>query len=1250
MLHRQTTRNDTDKMESLPTSRGREQTRAPKRLTHADYAVGWVTALPLELAAAQTMLDEIHDSLPQEPNDSNTYTLGRIGRHNLVMACLPAGKYGTTGAAVVASNMRRSFRFIQVGLMVGIGGGVPGRVDIRLGDVVVGSGVVQYDYGKTVPPGRIYRTGNTREPPENIATAVAKLQAIYETHPSRISTILSRVLERHQDMSEYTCPGSSQDLLFESAYDHPSSMHTCDACDEEKLQKRPARLHHGPKVHRGKVASANQVMRYGTARDQLADELGVLCFEMEAAGLMDIFPCLVIRGICDYSDSHKNKQWQRYSAIVVAAYAKDLLSVMPTRAFSKTPMPVRSGANERTLDRREKRLDSLKYDRLNSRYGDIEAAQYETCEWLLSHQDYMDWQDPTKLGQHHGLFWISGKPGSGKSTLMKFAYTQKAKEPATNAITTSFFFNASGTELEKTTIGMHRSLLLQLLEKIPDLQEVLDDPGGASYNEDSIEWTIGALRYVFSAAVAKLGSRRLTCIIDALDECDETLVRSMVTYFEDVAQRAVSSGTQLRVCFSSRHYPHISLRRGLQLILQDQSGHKEDIEMYVRKNLKHDEGEYIENILAEILRKAGGVFMWVVLVVGILNKEIDRGHMLRVERRLQQIPQELSALFRDILTRDNENMAEALLSLQWILYARRPLRPEEFYFAVGSGPNPEPGIFTEWNPRHLTPKAMDRIVVSSSKGLAEVSKSTDRSVQFIHESVRDFLVKEKGLHELWSELGENFESLSHDRLKQCCGSYLMVDISQHLADNETCLDTPTRTGEAWRLQISRRFPFLRYATHNVLHHADVAAVNQPQDSFLEEFPLKHWIKLDNLFETNSSRRHTPKASLLYILAERNGMRLLKSLPWPHPDMHVSGEIYQYPLFAALAHGHRDAASFLLQQDTGLSIDNFPGLQDGEPDFMPRSLLLWAAGIGDVSTVKLLLEMYNVGINSKNADKRTPLSVAAEHGHEALVRLLLATNAVDVDGIDIWRRTPLSYAAERGHEAIVQLLLATRAANVNFKDALGRAPLTYAAEEGHSAVVQLLLATTVVNVDSKDYSGWTSLSYAVRRGHEAIVQLLLATNAVNVDSKDHWGQTLLSFAARHGHEAVVQLLLATNNVNVNSKDYNNRTPLSHAAKGGHQAVVRLLLATNAVDVNSKDRLDRTPLPYAAEEGHEAIVQLLLATPSIDIMKESDSGRSPILYAVRKKHWTTVGRLRLAIDAMNDNPATSSQGNDDDDAGS
>src|SRR5271156_6262542 len=156
---------------------------APRRLRREDYNVGWVCALPIELAAAQEMLDEEHQDRPHDPNDTNLYTFGCIGEHNVVLACLPAGRIGTNSAAAVALQMKSKFTAIRFGLMVGIGGGVPSaESDVRLGDVVVSQpymehgGVIQYDFGKTTPSG-FMRTGYLNTPPTVLLNALAKLQS-----------------------------------------------------------------------------------------------------------------------------------------------------------------------------------------------------------------------------------------------------------------------------------------------------------------------------------------------------------------------------------------------------------------------------------------------------------------------------------------------------------------------------------------------------------------------------------------------------------------------------------------------------------------------------------------------------------------------------------------------------------------------------------------------------------------------------------------------------------------------------------------------------------------------------------------------------------------------------------------------------------------------------------------------------------------------------------------------------------------
>lgn len=307
----------------------------------SNYVVGWICAVITEYVAAQEFLDEEHEGPTfVSPNDTNDYTLGKMGQHNVVIAVLPDGEYGTASAANIATNMLNSFPNVRIGLMVGIGGGVPSeKHDIRLGDVVVSAsrdsdgGVFQYDFGKAIQGQGFQHTRLLNQPPTILRTAMTGLRTQYERKGHQLEKAIQDILEKNTRIRQkYKRPESSTDRLFQ-----PGAIHTCEDCaqcaeDPSKVVLRASRASDDddPAIHYGLIASGNELMKDALIRDRLAAEKDVLCFEMEAAGLMNTFPCLVIRGICDYSDSHKNKWWQGYAAMVAAAYTKDLLRRIPS--------------------------------------------------------------------------------------------------------------------------------------------------------------------------------------------------------------------------------------------------------------------------------------------------------------------------------------------------------------------------------------------------------------------------------------------------------------------------------------------------------------------------------------------------------------------------------------------------------------------------------------------------------------------------------------------------------------------------------------------------------------------------------------------------------------------------------------------------------------------------------------------------------------------------------------------------------
>jgi nucleoside phosphorylase len=314
------------------------------------YQVGVICALRHEMTAAIAMLDERHQPITgQDKLDPNNYVLGRVHKHNVVIACLPAGIYGTNAAARVANDMLRTFTGLRFGLMVGIGGGIPNLVkglDIRLGDIVVSQpdktfgGVVQYDLRKNLGGEQYERKGFLKSPPTMLLGALSTLQAEHDLEDSKVPSILADMVKKHPNLVKngYGFPGQEQDILSCPRCDGSESSDPCNWCVDGQIE-RSARKEHHPVLWYGVIASGNELMKNAAERDRIGEEFGALCVEMEAAGLMNDFPCIIIRGICDYADAHKNDGWQKYAAVVAAAYAKEFLGyISPERTRLEKPI------------------------------------------------------------------------------------------------------------------------------------------------------------------------------------------------------------------------------------------------------------------------------------------------------------------------------------------------------------------------------------------------------------------------------------------------------------------------------------------------------------------------------------------------------------------------------------------------------------------------------------------------------------------------------------------------------------------------------------------------------------------------------------------------------------------------------------------------------------------------------------------------------------------------------------------------
>lgn len=347
-----------------PTSveRCQDLTNDEPKFNHDDYTVAWICPLEVEEIAALKMLDVRHEPLSQPESDHNAYTLGSIDGHNVVIASLPIA--GNNHAATVVTQTRNTFPHVRFGLLVGIGGGVPTTTEkgpIRLGHVVVSkptgthSGAIQYDHGKVEHhehDGLAFkRTGFLAPPPTVLLGAARKLnitRTMADSDP--ILEHLRRIDTKKPNLKRFKCPGIDMDHLYKPEYVHSNRKVSCrkSGCDANQRVKRcsddsddefeemdPSE---NVVIHEGTIASGEWVMKNGLQRDEWAEKDDILCFEMEAAGALADFPCLVIRGISDYADSHKNDRWQGFAAAVAAAYARELFFHMPVAEVKKLGM------------------------------------------------------------------------------------------------------------------------------------------------------------------------------------------------------------------------------------------------------------------------------------------------------------------------------------------------------------------------------------------------------------------------------------------------------------------------------------------------------------------------------------------------------------------------------------------------------------------------------------------------------------------------------------------------------------------------------------------------------------------------------------------------------------------------------------------------------------------------------------------------------------------------------------------------
>ncbi|RDL41440.1 uncharacterized protein BP5553_01419 [Venustampulla echinocandica] len=631
-------------------------------------------------------------------------------------------------------------------------------------------------------------------------------------------------------------------------------------------------------------------------------------------------------------------------------------------------------------------IRSLSFKGITSRRNNISLAHQDTCGWLFETPSFMNWKHGTDLQSNNGVLWIKGHPGVGKSTLMKHTLLH-CQDKFKDYHIAFYFFNARGGSLEKSPLGMLRSLVVQLLEQDDSFlqKQVIPNFLKKKIRHEKSEWAweIGELQEFLLLAFKQRECKNTLLLIDALDECNDSDVEKVVDFLGDLSENAIQSGSGLRICLSSCHYPNIDMKKKVQLVVERQAGHDQDIVKYVQSKLKAT----TEDLQKAILEKARHIFIWVVLVVELLNIEFNKGKMNAMWKKLNEIPSDLDELFSKLLEKEDseDDKKTAILVFQWVLFSVEPLSPTELYLAVLAGTDPED--IAAWDRSRVGVGTIKRFITTASRGLVEIVSShndlrgeapSQDIVQFIHQSVIDFLTRNQRLVKLDPTLNPNPVGASHARLASCCIVYIMQEEIESLAIG---------TSSGSFSDVSREAnPMLRYSSMYLLGHAENAqAGGISQVSLLQRLEKSgnHEFLRPLEVDAKKSSQSFKGAQLLYKASYQGCDYLVQALLLGHgSDVNTEGGYHGTALQPAAAEGRKSIVRILLEQGANVNT------QGGEYS----TALQAATAYGWADIVGILLE-HGANVNTQGGEHGTALQAAVLLGMSDMVALLLNHGAI-----------------------------------------------------------------------------------------------------------------------------------------------------------------------------------------------------------------------------------------------------------------
>ncbi|KAF4448411.1 phosphorylase superfamily protein [Fusarium austroafricanum] len=481
-----------------------------------DFEIAIVCALPVEFDAVALMIDQFWDDdgdlYGRARGDQNTYNTGRIGNYDVVLMLLP--NIGNVSMAGAAASLRASYSQLKIVILAGICGGVPGvgsQREILLGDVIICKQVIQYDIGRLYASHFEIRNSPhdiLGRPNRDIRTLVKNFETSHgrcrlQRETARFLLQLQEKARSQESEILYQYPGSNEDKLFEADYIHRhrtpaacdclSLSHGCNvaikaSCDEllcdasylikrdrlEEIRQREGTLRTGaevtntaynPAIFVGVVGSGDAVMKSGGDRDKIAAEHEIIAFETEGAGLWDELPCIVVKGVCDYADSHKNKTWQPYAAATAAAAVKALLGryIQTDKPANRTQSPisdVQLGVSRQSSDAYSKLCIRTAAFERNLSGPLLRSEKIFFQESILIRDDVLSFLKRVLSDEGKARAVLYGLPGVGKTTMARYFANQ---EQATKAI----LWIPSGSELEIRAAFSEYSKILTSRDREP---------------------------------------------------------------------------------------------------------------------------------------------------------------------------------------------------------------------------------------------------------------------------------------------------------------------------------------------------------------------------------------------------------------------------------------------------------------------------------------------------------------------------------------------------------------------------------------------------------------------------------------------------------------------------------------------------------------------------------------------------------------------------------------------------------------